>query len=58
MVAHNRFIAGNSRQDSFTAAAKPGHRMEGYGTGHDNLIGPNGFGIKPYLIAVRRRPDF
>ena len=58
VVAHDRFIAGNSRQDSFTAAAKPGHRMEGYGTGHDDLISPNGFGIEPNIVAVRRRTDF
>lgn len=58
MVTHDCFIAGNPRQNSLAATAKPGHGMEGYSTGYDNLIGPNCFGIKPDIITVARRTDF
>ena len=58
VVAHDRFITGNARQDGFAAAAKPGHRMEGHGTGQDDLVGLDDVRIEIDVIAIGGRPDF
>ena len=58
VVAHNRFIAGNTGQDGFASAAKTGHGMEGYGAGQDDFIGLDDVRVEIDVIAMRRRPDF